>query len=309
MTPTETFSIACPTTTKSNLFAWFSIKRTCLTILCSLLLVPPTIHIYIYTLFVGQDSQDDTAPTVSFPFPTDPDDHCESPLQAYAHIQPLLLQLTNLGGAKKSGGKDLKIYDPYFCNGAVVDNLAALGFPSVYNKKEDCYQAWSSATLYPSFDVLVTNPPYSGDHIEKLVDHLTSPMMGGRPWFLLMPEWVHKKDYFLSKMKSRQMEPFYLIPNKRYVYLPPKDYRASKKSDVHKKSSPFNSMWYIWGGSRERNDQLMRFYHNSRACIFPIATEKESGDANLPQKIALSQACDLARSKSALRDLRRKHKK
>lgn len=257
----------------------------------------------------GQDSEDDTASAIFFPFPTDPDDHCESPLQAYAHVQPLLSQVAKTVGS--ASDKDLKIYDPYYCNGAVIENLAVLGFPSVYNKKEDCYQVWASAASYPSFDVLVTNPPYSADHIEKLVNHITSPKMTGRPWFLLMPEWVHKKDYFLSKTKSRQMQPFYLIPKKRYVYLPPKDYRASKKSDVHKKSSPFNSMWYIWGGTREGNDKLMRYYYNSKACTFPIidnSTQKESVPANPnPKRMPLSQVCDLARSKSALRDLRRKH--
>lgn len=259
----------------------------------------------------GSDVEDDDSstdgPVISFPFPTDPDDHCESPLQAYAHIQPLLSRVAD---KLKHGisGKDLSIYDPYFCNGAVIDNMKALGFPSVYNKKEDCYQVWSSSTVYPPFDALVTNPPYSGDHIEKLVDHITSPNMIGRPWFLLMPDWVHKKDYFVSKTKSSQMQPFYLVPKKRYVYLPPKDYRASKKSDVHKKSSPFNSMWYIWGGTRELNDQLLQLYSN-KACTFPLATKKDTGDLKQQQWMRLAQACDLARSKSALRDLRRKHKK
>lgn len=207
--------------------------------------------------------------------------------------------------------KDLRIYDPYYCNGAVIENLTSLGFPSVYNKKEDCYQTWASTTLYPSFDVLVTNPPYSGDHIEKLVHHLTSPRMTGRPWFLLMPEWVHKKAYFLSNTKSQQIQPFYLVPKKRYVYLPPKDYRASKKSDVHKKSSPFNSMWYIWGGTREGNDKLMRYFYNSSGCTFPADDTSESvtgpGNTSNGQRMPLSDACELARSKSALRDLRRKH--
>ena len=261
----------------------------------------------IRTILPHEDSEDGTASDISFPFPTVPDDHCESPLQAYAHIQPLLSLLAKTLGS--GGDKNLNIYDPYYCNGAVIENLAALGFPSIYNKKEDCYQVWTSATSYPSFDVLVTNPPYSADHIEKLVNHITSPKMDGRPWLLLMPEWVHKKDYYLSKTKSRQMQPFYVVPKKRYVYLPPKDYRASKKSDVHKKSSPFNSMWYIWGGTREGNDKLMRYY-NSNACTFPVVdnAQKETALENPgPQRKPLSQVCDLARSKSALRDLRRKH--
>jgi hypothetical protein len=257
---------------------------------------------------------------VSFPFPTDPDDHCESPSQAYAHIQPLLLHLQSKLSSKNK--KALRIYDPYYCNGAVIDNLRALGFPSVYNKKEDCYHVWASASSvssnnnnnkscsYPDFDVLITNPPYSGDHIEKLMQHVTSANFGDRPWFLLMPDWVHKKDYFESLTKRRRVQPFYLVPKKRYVYLPPKDYRASKKSDVHKKSSPFNSMWYIWGGTSEDNERLLRHYHNRQGCKFPVVDGTSIKSNSTPTSYKpLAEACDLARSKSALRDLRRKHKK
>jgi hypothetical protein len=105
-----------------------------------------------------------------------------------------------------SSSSDLRIYDPYYCNGAVQKNLASLGFPNVYNRKEDCYRIWkvglveSTSTMpatgsdvnYPPFDILVTNPPYSADHMEKLMLHLTSTnsKFGSRPWFLLMPNWV-----------------------------------------------------------------------------------------------------------------------
>ena len=94
---------------------------------------------------------------ISFPFPTDPDDHCESPLHAYEHVIPILKILCD----EHKGGL---IYDPYFCDGGVARNLKQLGFPDVYNRREDCYTIWKQNQL-PSFDVLVTNPPYSGDHV------------------------------------------------------------------------------------------------------------------------------------------------
>ena len=56
------------------------------------------------------------------------------------------------------------IYDPYYCDGGVVRNLNSLGFPNIHNVKEDCYAIWQRQDL-PSFDILVTNPPYSGDHV------------------------------------------------------------------------------------------------------------------------------------------------
>ena len=123
----------------------------------------------------------------------DADDHCESPLDAYEDIAPLLRKICD---DKKRDASKLSIYDPYYCDGSVIRNLSSLGFSNVYNKKEDCYKVWSSPDQYPNYDVFVTNPPYSEDHIERLMKHVTSPKLASRPFFLLMPTWVHKKDYY-----------------------------------------------------------------------------------------------------------------
>ena len=220
----------------------------------------------------------------SFPYPTNPDDHCETPLQSYKDIVPILNQLCkSYGGINNTDS--MKIYDPYYCDGSVVKHLSSLGFSNVYNKKEDCYVVWKSNSE-PQYDVFLTNPPYSEDHIEKLMTHITSPSFGNKPWLLLMPTWVHKKDYYINATTNNQKRtcnPFYIVPKKRYVYKPPSNFREKKESDVHKKSSPFVSMWYCWGGSDERNVELMNAFRNSSA----------------------TNDCDLARSKSALRDLRR----
>ena len=235
----------------------------------------------------------------SFPYPTNPDDHCETPLESYHHILPILDELTKSRGGKRS---KLRIYDPYYCNGSVVKHLESLGYTNVYNRKEDCYDVWKS-NKEPKFDVLLTNPPYSEDHIEKLMVYLTSQSFGTKPFLLLMPQWVHKKDYYINattggsekiqgKKRKREhtdnslISPFYVVPKKRYVYLPPPDFREKKVSDVHKKSSPFTSMWYVWGGSHEMNETLVNTFKKSDV-----------------------KSCELARSRSALRDLRRAGKK
>jgi len=193
--------------------------------------------------------------------------------------------------------KDLSIYDPYYCNGGVIRNLRDIGYTNVYNKKEDCYEVWSptSSKEYPEFDVFLTNPPYSDEHIPKLMNHLAARnskfgRTPNRPWFLLMPNWVHRKDYYRNALDQSGIRPFYLVPKKRYVYLPPKNFRDKKVSDVHKKSSPFVSMWYIWGGTQHKTDMLIDYY-----------SKKINSGSGV--------ACDLARSTSALRDLRRKVKK
>ena len=59
--------------------------------------------------------------------------------------------------------KRLRVYDPYFCEGAVVGLLRGLGFKRVYNRNEDFY-AVAAARRLPAFDALLTNPPFSADH-------------------------------------------------------------------------------------------------------------------------------------------------
>eukprot|EP00560_Eucampia_antarctica_P007993 CAMPEP_0197831726 /NCGR_PEP_ID=MMETSP1437-20131217/11733_1 /TAXON_ID=49252 ORGANISM="Eucampia antarctica, Strain CCMP1452" /NCGR_SAMPLE_ID=MMETSP1437 /ASSEMBLY_ACC=CAM_ASM_001096 /LENGTH=519 /DNA_ID=CAMNT_0043434763 /DNA_START=15 /DNA_END=1574 /DNA_ORIENTATION=+ len=222
----------------------------------------------------------------NFPYPTDSDDHCESPTNAYLDIVPLLNKIAEVNSVSS---KELAIYDPYYCNGSVIENLASLGFSNVYNRKEDCYAKWESKSA-PKCEIFCTNPPYSEDHIPKLFNYLMKDTaMLGKPWFLLMPTWVHKKDYYVEALRKANgsIQPFYIVPKKRYIYVPPKNFRDKKKSDVHKKSSPFVSMWYIWGGDHERNESLMQIF------------QKHNGKNK-------QATCELARSKSGLRDLRRK---
>mmetsp|Transcript_29726 Transcript_29726/g.45318 ORF Transcript_29726/g.45318 Transcript_29726/m.45318 type:complete len:376 (+) Transcript_29726:141-1268(+) len=211
-----------------------------------------------------------------FPFLTDPDDHCESPLEAYKDIVPLIEKLH----AKEK----CKIYDPYYCDGAVKLNMQTLGFPFVHNVKEDCYEVWLAGSV-PNFDVLMTNPPYSQDHVPKLVEFLSSSAMQSKPWFLLMPQWVSKKPYFADKWDKKA---FFVVPKRRYIYYPPKTFREKKASDVHKKSSPFVTIWFVWGGSLVQTRQLYDFFKNH---------QERKG------------LCDVARSKNGLRDLRRKGKR
>ncbi|VEU40773.1 unnamed protein product [Pseudo-nitzschia multistriata] len=156
-------------------------------------------------------------PSTAFPYEVDPDDHCESPLEAYEDIVPLLQSYSRW--IRKESINELSIYDPYFCDGRVARQLNSLGFPEVYNRKEDCYEVWKDPSIYPSYDVFLTNPPYSADHIEMLMKHVTSKKNQNKPWMLLMPNFVHKKDYFQKLTSNAGQLPIYLVPRKRYIYL------------------------------------------------------------------------------------------
>lgn len=87
--------------------------------------------------------------------------------------------------------------DPYFCAGSCVTHLSRLGFKDVYNRNEDFY-AVAAAGRCPEFDVLVTNPPFSGDHMRRALEFAASC---GKPWALLMPDFVAKKSYFSEVLR------------------------------------------------------------------------------------------------------------
>ena len=82
--------------------------------------------------------------------------------------------------------------------------MQSLGFDSVYNKNEDFYATQASKAT-PDFDCLVTNPPFSGDHIERLLAFCHSSK---KPWAILMPQYVSKKGYYLEWVhKKRASKP------------------------------------------------------------------------------------------------------
>ena len=142
------------------------------------------ISISVYSLSV-HTSPDDAAPRA--PFST----------QAYQHIAPLL---TRLAFKLKTTPAALRIYDPYFCEGRARQHLHHLGFLSVHNRNEDCYAAWAAGQV-PPFDVLVTNPPFSADHMERI--HRFA-VRSGKPWFLLVPAYVAKQPFYQRWLYNRQ---------------------------------------------------------------------------------------------------------
>ena len=101
---------------------------------------------------------------IKHPFPVSDDDHAETSPEAYADVAPVLdLIAARLGKDRAS----LRVYDPYYCAGAVARHLGALGFERVRNECEDFYAR--AAGGLPEHDVLLTSPAYSGDHIPRCV--------------------------------------------------------------------------------------------------------------------------------------------
>lgn len=91
----------------------------------------------------------------------------------------------------------------------------------MYNKNEDFYAAVSQKTT-PEYDVLLTNPPYSGDHWDRLLEFGIYGANAGdgdgsgssRPLFALMPDFIAERSGFKQRAK---------LASKRWVFLGPKE--------------------------------------------------------------------------------------
>jgi hypothetical protein len=142
----------------------------------------------------------------------------------------------------------------------MVRHLGRLGFESVYNRDEDCYATWEAGAT-PDFDVLVTNPPYSGDHIRRCVDFAARC---GRPWMLLLPSFVcRKRSYSEILADAHAAPPSYLVPAHRYVY-----YAPGRSAERTAPTSPFDSMWYLslgGGASGGDADSLLAWWERKYA--------------------------------------------
>ena len=76
-------------------------------------------------------------------------------MESYADLVPVLdLVCAQLGRTRET----LRIYDPYYCDGAVVRNLGRYGFRSVHNVCEDFYAVVRDGDVVDAFDAWMPCP-------------------------------------------------------------------------------------------------------------------------------------------------------
>jgi hypothetical protein len=95
----------------------------------------------------------------------------------------------------------LRLWDPYYCQGTVKVHYRQHGFPICHNRREDFYAVWKSGAL-PQHDILVTNPPYSGDHIRRALQFCAEEI--GTPWAMLLPITVLSRSWWADMAFSLQ---------------------------------------------------------------------------------------------------------
>jgi hypothetical protein len=172
-------------------------------------------------IFAASKMEPSSTPSIasSHPFQTDPHDHAETPFSAYVDIEPFLF---GIALQMKSNKARLRLWDPYYCEGSVLKHLDRLGFANVRNDNVDFY-ATIAEDHTPPFDVLITNPPFSGDHMERFLTYVAGI---SQPWLALMPQFVAQKRYFhafkAAAAEAGRELPVYIGPSRTaYAFTAP----------------------------------------------------------------------------------------
>eukprot|EP00039_Didymoeca_costata_P003479 m.67977 g.67977 ORF g.67977 m.67977 type:complete len:345 (-) comp11927_c0_seq1:90-1124(-) len=204
--------------------------------------------------------------TKAFGYEVDSADHAETPTAAYQDVLPIIDEVLKL---LKKTRKTVRVYDPYFCDGAAVNKLASLGFEHVYNRCEDFYKKIEKNSI-PDHDIVITNPPYSGDHIMKIFQFCTKNK--DRPWFILVPFFCYKKQWYIDEIA--ESKPFILVPKEKYFYFPPSwamDEFKARHKHAGQWTSPFHTFWYCHPGSQHILKQLLHWQQTykppPRGCV------------------------------------------
>jgi len=221
--------------------------------------------------------------SATLPFDADDGDHFETSRAAYEDVIPLLRCAARQKARRRNepvqgAEAKLRIYDPYFCSGRMKSLLAELGFPRVTNRKRDFYADVAAGHL-PKFDVLLTNPPYSGDHKERLFNFVlerqrrASERNVPEPFLILLPSWSMGKAFagkFISRLagltSSRQDDGLELNTSSGIFYVCRRgpDGRPEKYSFDHIEGAglarcPFFGVWICGGfGGASATQKAMR---------------------------------------------------
>lgn len=189
---------------------------------------------------------------IFYPYEVDYNDHFETPITAYEDILPILDAIIAQKIAQTTicqhtcRRSTLKVYDPFYCNGQSKIHLQKLGFESVIHEKRDFYKDVREKAC-PDHQVFVTNPPYSGNHKERVLEFAahSNDLNNARctPFLLLMPNYVATKEYCRAIMDGRdaskqndKLQFLYIVPGQPYEYEHPEQ--------TGKDVPPFFSIWF-----------------------------------------------------------------
>ncbi|PBJ74221.1 methyltransferase [Trypanosoma cruzi] len=130
------------------------------------------------------------------PFRAEFNDHFETSLEALRDIAVVVDQLRLL--LRPSAPENFVVYDPYYCAGTIVRYWNTLGVQRVIHANRDFCKDIAEGDDPDDYDMLVTNPPFSGDHIERLFNYLVTRK---KPFAFLVPDYTATKDWYRTAVR------------------------------------------------------------------------------------------------------------
>jgi hypothetical protein len=197
----------------------------------------------------NEGEQQNERKTGKYPYPTDYNDHFETPQRAYEDILPIIGYVLKKKINRYNSQSDVTIYDPYFCTGRAATLLNATFEQHttgnkrhtnirIQHEKRDFYQDVRQNNT-PQYDILVTNPPYSGDHKERCLEYVVDQLKNNqRPFFLLMPNYVASKEYFRKIVLEEKIQVVFITPSSKHPY------EYDHPEGTGHETSPFASVWF-----------------------------------------------------------------
>eukprot|EP01032_Pedospumella_encystans_P008144 gene8144-9700_t len=223
-------------------------------------------------------------PSSLWNFAVDYNDHFETPPIAYKDLSPVLEALAHCVGKTTA---DLAVYDPYWCEGSMVSHMRELGYENVINRNRDFYMDIKKKNI-PGYDILVTNPPYSGEHKVNLLKFLATHTAASSasnnrnsavanntsekstvavenkntdnadklkpttlPFALLLPVYTATKSYWKDFVHAQS-----LLGKNCFYILPPDYYEYSHPEGTGKDIPPFYSAWFLGGFSTDQKNSI-----------------------------------------------------
>mmetsp|Transcript_8151 Transcript_8151/g.13736 ORF Transcript_8151/g.13736 Transcript_8151/m.13736 type:complete len:360 (-) Transcript_8151:16-1095(-) len=225
-------------------------------------------------------------PSSLWNFAVDYNDHFETPPTAYKDLSPVLEALAHCVCKTTA---ELTVYDPYWCEGSMVSHMRELGYENVINRNRDFYMDIKKKNI-PGYDVLVTNPPYSGEHKVNLLKFLATHTAANSannsrnsvvtsttpeksiaaaenkntnnadkvkpttlPFALLLPVYTATKSYWKDFVHAQS-----LLGKNSFYILPPDYYEYSHPEGTGKDIPPFYSAWFLGGFSTEQKNSIIQ---------------------------------------------------
>ena len=130
----------------------------------------------------------------------------------------------------KIDDKNIRIYEPFYCNGLAKTLLNKHGFNNVIHEPSRCF--FNNCPASQDYDVIFTNPPYS--NLRQVFAKLREL---DKPFAVLVPLLVLATQYFQNSVEDMSKLQI-IIPKKRLGFI---------RAGIQIRRGNFDTVWLCYG--------------------------------------------------------------